>query len=119
MGWRVEYTKAALKQLKKMDRFDARLILSWIGKNLEGCEDPRVHGKGLTENRTGEWRYRVGDYRVLCLLEDDRLIVEVFSVGHRSEIYKVKRGSTYATTKQAAPGSGARSGLCFLTGNRS
>mgnify|MGYP002799155242 CR=1 FL=1 len=75
MSWRVEYTKAALKQLKKMDRFDARLILSWIGKNLEGCDDPRIHGKGLTANRGGEWRYRVGDYRILCIIEDDKLVV--------------------------------------------
>lgn len=90
MAWRVEYTKAALKQLKKMDRFDARLILSWVGKNLEGCAGPRVHGKGLTANRAGEWRYLIGGYRVLCLLKDERLIVEVFSVGHRSEIYKGK-----------------------------
>lgn len=88
MAWKVEYTARALKQLKKMDRFDARLITSWIGKNLDGCEDPRAHGKGLTANRSVEWRYRVGDYRILCLLEDGRLIVEVFSIGHRSEVYK-------------------------------
>lgn len=60
MAYRVEYGKAALKQLKKMDRFDARLITSWVGKNLEGCEDPRALGKGLTAKRSGEWRYRVG-----------------------------------------------------------
>lgn len=88
MAWKVEYTARALKQLKKMDRFDARLITSWIGRNLDGCEDPRAHGKGLTANRSGEWRYRVGDYRVLCLLDDGKLVVEVFSIGHRSEVYK-------------------------------
>jgi mRNA interferase RelE/StbE len=88
MTWHVEYTKAALKQLKKMVRFDAKLILGWIEKNLEGCENPRVHGKGLTANRSGEWRYRVGNYRILCLIKDNKLIVEVFSIGHRSEIYK-------------------------------
>ncbi len=88
MAWHVEYSKAALKQLKKMDRFDAGRILSWIGKNLEGCENPRVHGKGLGANRAGEWRYRVGDYRVLCTIEDRRLVVEVFAIGHRSEVCK-------------------------------
>lgn len=88
MAYRVEYTSAALKQLKKMDRFDARLIVSWIDKNLEGCEDPRVHGKGLTANHAGEWRYRVGSYRILCVIQDDRLVIEVFSVGHRSTIYE-------------------------------
>lgn len=87
MTYRVEYTSAALKQLKKMDRFDARLIVSWIDKNLEGCEDPRVYGKGLTANHEGEWRYRVGSYRILCVIQDDRLVIEVFSVGHRSTVY--------------------------------
>ena len=86
MAFRVEYSKFALKQLKKMDRFDARLITSWIGKNLEGCEDPRVHGKGLTANRSGEWRYRVGDYRILCNILDEVLVIEVFAVGHRSSV---------------------------------
>ena len=83
MSYHVEYSDAALKQLKKMDRFEARLITSWIGKNLEGCSDPRIHGKGLAANRSGEWRYRA-----LCIIEDDRLIIEVFSVGHRRHIYQ-------------------------------
>ena len=88
MAFRVEYSKAALKQLKKMDRFDARLITSWIGKNLEGCEDPRAYGKGLAANRSGEWRYRVGNYRILCNIQDEVLVIEVFAVGHRSSVYR-------------------------------
>ena len=88
MAYRVEYSKAALKQLKKMDRFDARLITSWIGKNLEGCENPRAHGKGLTANRSGEWRYRVGDYRILCVIQDDVLLIEIFAIGHGNSVYK-------------------------------
>lgn len=87
MPYSVEYSNTALKQLKKMDRFEARLIVSWIDKNLQGCSDPRVHGKGLTTNRSGEWRYRIGNYRALCVIEDERLIIEVFSVGHRKHIY--------------------------------
>ena len=86
MSYHVEYSDTALKQLKKMDRFDARLITSWIGKNLEGCSDPRIHGKGLTANRSGEWRYRIGSYRALCIIEDDHLIIEAFSVGHHRHI---------------------------------
>ena len=87
MSYRVEFTFAAKKQLKKMDRFDASLILNWIERNLEGCADPRAHGKGLTANRSGEWRYRVGSYRVLAIILDERLVIEVFKVGHRSEVY--------------------------------
>lgn len=88
MAFRVEYSKAALKQLKKMDRFDARIITSWIGKNLEGCENPRAYGKGLTANRSGEWRYRVGNYRILCNIQDGVLVVEMFAVGHRSSVHR-------------------------------
>ena len=88
MSYHVEYSDTALKQLKKMDRFDARLITSWIGKNLEGCSDPRIHDKGLTANRSGDWRYRIGNYRALCIIEDDRLIIEAFSVGHHRHIYQ-------------------------------
>jgi mRNA interferase RelE/StbE len=71
-----------------MDRFDARLITSWIGKNLEGCENPRAHGKGLTANHSGEWRHRVGDYRILCVIQDEVLLIEVFSIGRRRAVYK-------------------------------
>ena len=88
MSSSVEYSDTALKQLKKMDRFEARLIVSWIDKNLQGCADPRVQGKGLTANRSGEWRYRIGSYRALCVIEDDCLIIEAFAVGHRRHIYQ-------------------------------
>ena len=89
MAFRVEYTAHAVKQLKKMDRFDARLIVDWVGKHLEGAEDPRALGKGLTANRSGEWRYRVGDYRLICLIEDEVLVIEVIAIGHRSNVYKL------------------------------
>lgn len=88
MAYRVEYTAKALKQLKKMDRFDTRVVLSWIEKNLVGCEDPRRFGKGLAADRSGEWRHRVGGYRVLCAIDDGLLVVEVFTVGHRRDVYE-------------------------------
>lgn len=86
--YRVEYSDRAVKQLKKLDRATRTLILKWISKNLEGCENPREKGKGLTSNRSGEWRYRIGDYRVICDIRDDELVVLALSVGHRSDIYK-------------------------------
>lgn len=84
----MEYTKEALKALKKMDRHTAALILGWVRKNLVGCTDPRQHGKGLTANRSGQWRYRVGEYRLLTEIEDDRIIILILEIGHRKEIYK-------------------------------
>lgn len=87
MKYRVEFAKAALRELKKLDPQTARLILGWVRKNLEGCEDPRQHGKGLTANRSGQWRYRVGDYRLLAEIQDDKIIILILHIGHRSEIY--------------------------------
>ena len=91
MSFHVEYTRKALTQLKKMDRFTARLILSWIENNLEGCTDPYRLEKGLTADCSGEWRYCVGNYRILCLIQNDRLIIEVFSIGYRKDIYRKHR----------------------------
>lgn len=71
-----------------MDAGVRRVIVSWLLKNIDGCEDPRVHGKGLTANRSGAWRYRMGDYRVLCEIQEDKLVVLAIEVGHRREVYK-------------------------------
>ena len=88
MTYRVEFTEAARRELKKLDRYTAGMIMGWIRKNLEGCDDPRRHGKGLTANRSGQWRYRVGDYRLLAEIQEERIVILVLHVGHRSEIYK-------------------------------
>ena len=89
MCYHVEFTKGALKQLKKMDRATSALILGWIRKNLEGCEDPRIHGKGLTANHSGEWRYRVGDYRIIAEIKDEKILILVLNIGHRRDIYDI------------------------------
>jgi mRNA interferase RelE/StbE len=59
----------------------------WMDKNIDGCENPRAHGKGLAGNRSGEWRYRVGDYRVLCDIRDAELVVLALDIKHRSKVY--------------------------------
>ena len=88
MKYRVEFSQRALKDLEKLDRHTAALILGWIRKNLENCENPRLFGKGLTANRSGEWRYRVGDYRLLAKIDDQKIIILILNVGHRREIYQ-------------------------------
>ena len=87
MTYTLETTSRFDKEFKKLDRYTQRMIKAWIEKNLIGCTDPRIHGKGLTANRSGQWRYRIGDYRLICSIEDSRLIILALSVGHRSEIY--------------------------------
>ena len=86
--WRLEFSKRADKQLSKMDPGIRRVVLAWLLKNVDGCEDPRVHGKGLTANRSGKWRYRVGDYRILCEIKDEELVVLAIEIGHRRDIYQ-------------------------------
>ena len=88
MKYKVDYLPSVFKTLEKMDRFTKRIIVEWIEKNLVDCENPRVHGKPLSTNRAGQWRYRIGDYRVIAKIEDDRLIILVIAIGHRKEIYK-------------------------------
>ena len=87
MKYKVEFTQTALKDLKKMDRHTAALILGWVRKNLENCENPRLHGKGLTANRTGQWRYRVGNYRLLAEIEDSKITILIINIVHRRDIY--------------------------------
>ena len=60
---------------------------AWIDKNLQGCENPRVHGKGLIENRSGQWRYRVGDYRLIAEIQEKEITILIVNVGHRRSIY--------------------------------
>ena len=87
MTYKVEYTEQAIKELRKIDKHTQFFILAWIEKNLVDCENPQQHGKGLTANRSGEWHYRVGDYRIIAEIEDEKVIILVLTVGHRREVY--------------------------------
>lgn len=87
MSYSVETTDRFDREFKKLDRYTQRMIKGWIDKNLVGCENPRQHGKGLTANRSGQWRYRIGDYRLICQIDDCKLVILALSVGHRREVY--------------------------------
>lgn len=87
MKYTVEYTQQAVKDLRKLDKQTRTFILSWVEKNLVNCENPRQHGKGFTANRSGQWRYRVGDYRLIADIQDDRVVILLLHIGHRRDIY--------------------------------
>ena len=72
-----------------MDWKSQAAIVSWIDKNLEGCENPRAKGKALSGNLKGIWSYRVGEFRILADIEDDRLIILLVSIGNRRNVYDV------------------------------
>lgn len=86
--WRLAFSKRAENQLSKMDVGMRRIIVAWLLKNVDGCDDPRAHGKGLSGNLSSAWRYRIGDYRVLCDIRDDELVMLALEIGHRREVYK-------------------------------
>ena len=76
------------KEFKKLDRYTQLMIKSWITKNLVDTDNPRIHGKALVGNKSGYWRYRIGDYRLICEIIDNELIILALSIGHRREVYK-------------------------------
>ncbi len=91
MSFKVEYSEDAISFLEKLCKkspIDAQRIYSWIDKNLNGCEEPRRVGKALTGQFKGSWRYRVGDYRILCEIHDDVLIIFVLDIGNRRNVYE-------------------------------
>ncbi|MDR0453938.1 MAG: type II toxin-antitoxin system RelE/ParE family toxin [Deferribacteraceae bacterium] len=87
MPYSVKYAQLAVKQLKKLDKCTRTLILAWVKKNLVDTDDPHMHGRGLTANHKGKWRYRVGDYRLLAEIQENKLVILVLTVGHRKSVY--------------------------------
>ena len=71
-----------------MDRSVQKLITSWIEKNLIDTKNPRFHGKGLSGDKSGYWRYRVGDYRIIADIRDDEIVIIIVEIGHRREVYR-------------------------------
>ena len=90
MAYRVKFGKSAVKQLKKLEPQTIRLIKNWVLKNLVDTDDPLQYGKALTGNLKGIWRYRVGDYRLFAEVFNGELVVLIFEVAHRKEIYDRK-----------------------------
>ena len=88
MVWTIEYADPAKQQLRKLDRQVARRVLDFMDERVARLEDPRSTGKALTGPLGAFWRYRVGDCRVICDIQDGALRVLVVQVGHRREIYR-------------------------------
>ena len=89
MVWTISYTDTARKQLRKLDKQTARRILDFMDERIAGAQNPRDTGKALTGPLLGSfWRYRVGDYRIICEIQDGKLCVLVIEIGHRREVYR-------------------------------
>ena len=88
MGWRIELSGDARKQLQKLGRPEAKRIIQFLHHRVEPLDDPRQLGKALKGPFTELWGYRVGHYRLICELRDEVLVVLVLRVGHRSRVYR-------------------------------
>jgi mRNA interferase RelE/StbE len=88
LAWTVDYTETARKQLRKLDKQVARRILDFLDERVAAAEEPRSMGKALTGPLGSFWRYRVGEYRIICDIQDGRLRVLVVQIGNRREVYR-------------------------------
>jgi len=86
--WQVEFDRAAARDLRKLGADAQKLILKYLRERVATSDDPRRFGHALTGDLTGLWRYRVGDYRIVASIEDDRFVVLVVAIGHRREVYR-------------------------------
>jgi mRNA interferase RelE/StbE len=86
--WRVEFLRAADRDLRKLGADAARQVTRYLRERIATADDPRRFGHALTGDKKGLWRYRVGDYRIVAAIEDDRFVVLVVTIGHRREVYR-------------------------------
>lgn len=87
MAWRIELSHDAEKQIAKLGHSTQREIRNYLRERLSLADDPRVFGKPLKGKLSGLWRYRVGKYRLICKIEDGRLVILVIAIGHRDGVY--------------------------------
>ena len=88
MAWTIEITRTAEKQIKKLGRNAQQSIVRFLRERLKPAENPRQWGKPLQGEKRGLWRYRVGDYRLICDIQDEKITVIVLEVGHRKDVYR-------------------------------
>lgn len=88
MAWTVEFLPAAAKELRKLDRTVAARIIQTLEERISSLDDPRTVGNALVGEHAGYWRWRIGDYRVIAKIEDERITILVIRVAHRREVYR-------------------------------
>jgi mRNA interferase RelE/StbE len=87
-SWRVEINRSAEKQIQKLNHTAQESIVRFLRERVQAADNPRQWGKPLHGDKGGLWRYRVGDYRLICDIQDERVTVLVVSVGHRKDVYR-------------------------------
>lgn len=88
MAWKIEFDQEAEKELRSLDRQQAARILKYMFERIATPEDPRRFGEALRFNLSGLWKYRIGNYRVICDIQNETVTVLVLRIGHRRKVYK-------------------------------
>lgn len=88
MAWQIEFTESAVRQLTGLDKATAKRIVRFLQDRIAPSDNPRSTGKALRGQYGDLWRYRVGDYRLICDIQDERLMVLVVKLGHRRQVYR-------------------------------
>ena len=86
--WRIEISRTAEKQIQKLDRKTQKSLIKFLRERVEPATDPQQWGKPLRGEKHGLWRYRVGDYRLICDIQDEKITIVVLVVGHRKDVYR-------------------------------
>ncbi len=87
MAWQINFEDSAFKELSKLDKQEQKNIIRYLRNRIAVSDDPRNFGQALRANFSGLWKYRVGNYRIICSINDNELTVLVLRVGHRRQIY--------------------------------
>lgn len=87
-SYNIELSERFKKEFRKLDGYTQKMIRAWINKNLAKTNNPRTHGKPLTGDLAGLWRYRIGDYRLIAEIKDNQLTILALSIGHRRDVYR-------------------------------
>ena len=88
MAWRIEITRTATKQITKLDQRAQKSVVRLLRERLAGADNPRQWGRALQGEKRGLWRYRVGDYRLICDIQDQKITILVLELGHRKDVYR-------------------------------
>jgi mRNA interferase RelE/StbE len=88
LAWRIEIIRTATKQITKLDQQAQKSILRFLRERLAGADNPRQWGRALQGEKRGLWRYRVGDYRLICDIQDQKITILVLELGHRKDVYR-------------------------------
>ena len=88
MTWNVEFLATAKREPRKLDKRWQNAILDYLEDEIATLDDPRTRGKALQGDKKGLWRYRVGDYRIICEILDDQVVIAAITIGHRKDVYK-------------------------------